>query len=136
MVSEVVVESAEDFQAWIDAGGVEPLDTGEGVPAGDTLPDDPVAAGRVVFTKYGCGACHILEDANAGGVVGPSLNGIGSTAAARVDGVNAVDYIRTSIIDTDAYVVEGYPPGVMPADFGELMTEEELDILVEYLLSQ
>jgi cytochrome c oxidase subunit 2 len=136
MVSEVVVESAEDFQAWIDAGGVEPLDTGEGVPAGDTLPDDPVAAGRVVFTKYGCGACHILEDANAGGVVGPSLNGIGSTAAARVDGVNAVDYIRTSIVDTDAYVVEGYPPGVMPADFGELMTEEELDILVEYLLSQ
>jgi cytochrome c oxidase subunit 2 len=136
MVSEVVVESPEDFHAWIDAGGVEPLDTGEGVPAGDTLPDDPLAAGRVVFNKYGCGACHTLEDANTGGVVGPSLNGIGSRAGERVEGVDAVDYIRTSIVDTDAYVVEGYPPGVMPADFSQLMTEEELDVLVEYLLSQ
>ena len=136
MVSEVVVESEQDFQAWIDAGGVEPLSVGEGVPAGDTLPDDPLVAGRVVFTNYGCGACHILDDANTGGVVGPSLNGIGSSADGRVEGVEAVDYIRTSIIQTDDFVVDGYPPGVMPVDFGELMTEEELDVLVEYLLTQ
>jgi cytochrome c oxidase subunit 2 len=136
MVSEVVVESPQDFQAWIDAGGVEPLETGQGVPAGDTLPDDPLAAGRVVFGKYGCGACHTLDDANTGGIVGPSLNGIGDRAGTRVEGIGAVDYIRTSIVDTDAYVVDGYPPGVMPADFGERTTEEELDVLVEYLLTQ
>jgi cytochrome c oxidase subunit 2 len=136
MVSEVIVEAEEDFEAWIEAGGVEPLDQGEGVPAGDTLADDPLAAGQVVFNAYGCGACHILDDANAGGVVGPSLNGIGSRAEEREAGVEAIDYIRESIINTDAYIVEDYPPGVMPADFGERMTEEELDVLVEYLLSQ
>jgi cytochrome c oxidase subunit 2 len=136
MVSEVVVESEADFNAWIDAGGVEPLNTGEGVPAGDTLPDDPLAAGRVVFNKYGCGACHTLDDANAVGVVGPPLNGIGDTAAQRSEGVEAVDYIRTSIVQTNAYIVDGFSPGVMPGDFGDRMTDEELDILVEYLLSQ
>jgi cytochrome c oxidase subunit 2 len=136
MVSEVVVESEGDFRAWIDAGGVEPLNAEAGMTAGDALPDDPIAAGRVVFTNYGCGACHTLDDANTGGVVGPSLNGIGSTAADRVEGVGAVDYIRTSIIETDSHVVEGYPPGVMPADFGERMSTGELDVLVEYLLSQ
>lgn len=136
MVSEVVVETEADFQAWLDAGGVEPLDQGEGIPAGDTLPDDPLAAGRVIFDKYGCGACHILDDARAGGVVGPSLNDISSTAEDRVEGVDAVDYIRKSIVNTDAYIVDGYPPSVMPGDFGERMTEQELDVLVEYLLSQ
>jgi cytochrome c oxidase subunit 2 len=136
MVSEVVVESEADFQAWIAAGGIEPLDTGEGVPAGDALPDNPLAAGRVVFNKYGCGACHTLNDAEAGGVVGPSLNGIGDTAVKRVEGVEAIDYIRTSIVETNAYVVDGFSPGVMPADFGDRMTDEELDILAEYLLSQ
>ncbi|MGD2058429.1 MAG: cytochrome c oxidase subunit II [Anaerolineales bacterium] len=136
MVSEVVVESPEDFQAWIDAGGVEPLDTAQDVPAGDSLPDDPIAAGRVVFERYGCAACHVLDDANAGGIVGPSLNGIGDRAGARVDGVEAAEYIRSSIVDTDAYVVEGYPPGVMPTDFGERMSDEELNGLVEYLLTQ
>lgn len=136
MVSEVVVQPEADFQAWLNAGGVEALKTGSEIPAGEALPDEPIAAGRAVFTKYGCGACHALDDANTGGVVGPSLNGISSTVAERVEGMEAVDYIRTSIVETDAYVVEGYPPGVMPIDFGERMTAEELDMLVEYLLKQ
>lgn len=136
MVSEVIVESEEDFQAWIEAGGVEVLDAGKGVPAGDTLPDDPLAAGRVIFTKYGCGACHTLDEAKTGGIVGPSLSDIGRVAAERLQGVSAVDYIRSSIVETDAFVVDGYPSGVMPNDFGERMTPEELDVLVEYLLSQ
>jgi cytochrome c oxidase subunit 2 len=136
MVSEVVVESEQDFQAWIDAGGVETINVGAGVGASDALPEDPLAAGRVVFTRYGCAACHILDDANAGGVVGPSLNGVGITAAERINGMEAAEYIRTSIVETDTYIVDGYPPGVMPRDFGERMTSEELEVLVEYLLEQ
>ena len=42
---------------------------GEGAgPAGDA------AAGKALFASAGCGACHALADADAGGAVGPNLD--------------------------------------------------------------
>ena len=32
------------------------------------------AAGKSVFAKAGCGGCHTLQDAGAGGTVGPNLD--------------------------------------------------------------
>ncbi len=122
MVSQVVVQSEEDFNAW-----VEEL---------TSLPEDPVEAGRFVFDKYGCAACHTLDDVEATGTVGPELNGIGDRAATRVEGMNAESYIRESIIDPSAHVVEGFQDGLMPQDFGERMRSEELEALVNYLLTQ
>jgi predicted ferric reductase/mono/diheme cytochrome c family protein len=43
-------------------------------PAIDTSPA-AVAAGKTVFVKTGCGACHVLAAAGANGKVGPSLDG-------------------------------------------------------------
>ena len=43
------------------------------------------------------------------------------------------EYIRQSIVDPDAVVVEGYQSGVMPTTFGETLSPEELDALVAYL---
>jgi cytochrome c oxidase cbb3-type subunit 2 len=41
-------------------------------PAREPLPEDPIAAGRVVAAKYSCGGCHVLDDGK-GGNVGPDL---------------------------------------------------------------
>ena len=55
-------------------------------------------------------------------------------AADREKGTSAEDYIRESIVDPPAFVVEGYQGNTMPADFADRMTPEEIDTLVEYLL--
>ncbi|MGA9532835.1 MAG: cytochrome c oxidase subunit II [Anaerolineales bacterium] len=122
MISEAVVESDADFQAWIEQQ--------------TSLPSDPVEAGRLIFNRYGCVACHTLDDAGATGTVGPELNGIGERAASRVDGMDAQEYLRQSIVEPGAYVVEGFDDGLMPRDFGERMTDAELNAIVNYLLMQ
>ena len=46
------------------------------------------------------------------------------------------DFIRQSIVDPSAIITEGYPDGLMPQDFADQMTPEELDAVVEFLASQ
>jgi cytochrome c oxidase subunit 2 len=122
MISEAVVESEADFLAWVEQQ--------------TALPADPVEAGRLIFNRYGCVACHSLDDAGATGTVGPELNGIGERAATRVEGMDAEGYIRQSIVEPGAYVVDGFDDGLMPRDFGERMTDAELNAIVNYLLMQ
>ena len=60
-------------------------------------------------------------------IVGPSLQGIGS----RHDEA----YIRQSILDPNAVVVEGFPADTMPAVWGTELSGEQVDQLVAYLLT-
>lgn len=53
MVSEVIVESGEDFRAWIDAGGVQLLPTPEEEETGALLPERSPGGGQVVFVGSG-----------------------------------------------------------------------------------
>ncbi|MFP3853924.1 MAG: cytochrome c oxidase subunit II [Anaerolineales bacterium] len=122
MVTQAIVQSEEEFQSW--------------VANQTTLPDDPVEAGRQVFEKYGCGACHALDDVGSTGTVGPELNGLGEQAATRIEGMSAEEYIREAIVDPGAHIVEGFQDGLMPRDLGERMTDAELQAMVQYLLQQ
>jgi hypothetical protein len=60
---------------------------------------------------------------------------IGQAAAQRVPGMTAEEYLRQSIIDPNAYVVDGFTPNIMPRQYGEKLTTEEIDNLVDYMLS-
>ncbi|MEX0787540.1 MAG: cytochrome c oxidase subunit II [Anaerolineales bacterium] len=122
MVAEVIVETDSDFDVWIQSQLA--------------IPTDPIEAGRFLFTRYGCAACHTLTDAGAAGVVGPSLDGIGETAGTRVEGLDAEGYIRESLLRPSALVVAGFQDGLMPPNFGERISQQQLDILVNYLLGQ
>jgi hypothetical protein len=53
-----------------------------------------------------------------------------------VDGVSAEDYIRNSILNPNAFVVEGYQSNVMPQNYGQQLSNQELDDLLEFLLAQ
>jgi mono/diheme cytochrome c family protein len=97
--------------------------------------DDPVVRGQTVYTESGCGGCHTLGTISAG-VVGPPLTNIGTEAETMVEGQSAEEYITTSIIDPNNFIVEGYPPDVMPKNWGEVLSEEELSDLVAFLLAQ
>ena len=92
--------------------------------AGDNL----VSVGSSVFRARGCSACHTIDSVpHARGQVGPNLSGVGTKGA---------DFIRTSICDPDAVLAEGFAPGIMPLNFCDVLTQEEIDAIVTFLLEQ
>jgi len=107
---------------------------GGGNGGGDTaMSGEELFAQKVIGTEAGCSTCHSLEAGVI--VVGPSMAGIGTAAATRVSGENAEEYLRQSILEPDVYVVEGFPAGTMPKVWGDVLTEEQIDQLVAYLLT-
>lgn len=66
--------------------------------------------------------------------MGPSLAGIAIQAGQRVSGESAEQYLRTSILQPEAYLVSGFEP-LMPADLSKRLTGEDFDALVAYLLT-
>jgi mono/diheme cytochrome c family protein len=103
---------------------------GGGTTAEDELLGAELFEEMVVGGKAGCTSCHSVEP-GAGGV-GPSLSGIGAAAGSRVAGESATDYLKKSIVDPDAYLVDGYNSGVMPSGWD--LSQAQIDSLVEYLL--
>lgn len=95
---------------------------------------DPVARGQQLYVSTGCAGCHAVEGIS-NGVVGPNLTQIGQLAATRKDGLSAEDYIRESILDPNAYLVEGYQSNIMPQTYSQQLGNRELDDLVAFLLA-
>ena len=117
-----VVEDGE-FTAWVDRER-------EGFAA---TPGDPLAAGRTLFTQQGCAGCHTLADAGSQAATGPPLDGLTEVAEKRSPRQSLEEYIRDSIVAPKALVVRGYPAEGMPANYGERLSEGEIDTLVDYL---
>lgn len=109
------------------------------LPFSDTsLGGDPVAGERLFFqagpgTNAGCRVCHSVEEGVV--LVGPSLAGVATRAQTRVPGLSAEAYLRQSILDPNAYVVEGFAEGQMLTNLGEILTPGQVDDLVAYLLA-
>jgi cytochrome c oxidase subunit 2 len=131
MRSDVVVQSAADFQNWLTGQAAAKQVPSETPAAGS----DAMAQGRQVFSQSGCSGCHALKDANATGQVGPGLDNIGPRAASAVPGQGAEEYIRSSIVKPAEHVVSGYQP-IMPGTYGTTLSEAELSALVQYLAAQ
>jgi cbb3-type cytochrome c oxidase subunit III len=95
--------------------------------------DDPVARGQAVFNSNGCGGCHAIQGLSAG-TVGPELTQIGTVAETRVEGMSAEEYLHESIVNPSAHIVEGYND-LMPKNFGDILSEEQLADLIAFLSS-
>jgi cytochrome c oxidase subunit 2 len=88
--------------------------------------DEVIRKGRAIFASRLCSACHTLKDApGATGTVGPDLD--------KVLKGKSQEFIRTSIVDPDAYIQRGYPANVMPSTFGTALQPAQIDALVKYL---
>lgn len=117
------------------------LFTGESFGSGTTDTTTPVpvdteaaARGEEVATGTGCLACH-TTDGTIG--VGSTWKGLAGSSRPLDTGetVDADDaYLTTSIIDPGAQVVAGFD-NVMPPDYGDQLTEQEVADLVEYIKS-
>jgi cytochrome c oxidase subunit II len=113
----VHVLPADKFQTWLS----DQKKAAGGGGGGAAAPD-----AKALFTSEGCSGCHTLAAAGATAKVGPDLGKLGDAANA--------DFIRTSILDPNADVTKGYKPDIMPQDFKDKLSKEELDALVKYLL--
>jgi mono/diheme cytochrome c family protein len=106
---------------------------------GDTGSNSSTSTGDELFQEAtigslaGCKTCHSLEPDVV--IIGPSLAGIGTLAESRVTGVLAEDYLRQSILDPNAHLVEGFPANVMPNTYQKQLTEEQIEALVNYMLT-
>jgi mono/diheme cytochrome c family protein len=105
-------------------------------PTADTSTMSPEeAAGSAIFTgKGGCVGCH--NAGFGGGATGPNLSHIGTEGATMKPGMDAAAYIKESILQPNAFIVPGYPSGLMPTTFGTTLTPQEVDSLVAFLLAR
>ncbi|MEL6269701.1 MAG: cytochrome c [Chloroflexota bacterium] len=151
-------EATEDMEAEAEATEDMDADAEDDTETADAE-DDPIAmaiaagdpaVGAQLFqqqyqTSVGpwiCASCHSV-DASGLRLVGPTMWGLTETGEARIaeTGDESVPaYIYNSIVNPGAYIVpadEGgpYPENLMPPNYSELLTEEELNHLVAYILT-
>jgi cytochrome c oxidase subunit 2 len=117
MLGQVIAMTPQDYEAWL-AGG---RSTGSAVENGQRL-----------FTDLACITCHKEPGDKTGR--GPTLHGLVGSSVPLTDGRSVVaddNYIRESIMNSQAKVVRGYQP-IMPAYQG-MVTEESLMQLIAYI---
>ena len=78
------------------------------------------------FFATNCGGCHTLSAAGTTGTIGPNLDEVLSG--------QSPDQVATSITDPEAQPSPSFPTGVMPANYGETLTPEQVQQLVQFLL--
>lgn len=79
-----------------------------------------------------CAPCHSTAPETV--IVGPSLEGVATRAATRVEGQTTEEYLQRSILAPYEYLVDGYSE-TMPPDFGKRLSGEEFDAILAYLLT-
>lgn len=113
-----------------EARAVVPLTKIEPRPTVDASALAGAELGKQVFARAACNTCHGIQEGQK--IVGPSMHGIWKIAATRKPGVSARDYLHESIVKPGAFVVEGYPDGVMPQNLGQTLKPVEIDALLAY----
>lgn len=130
MLAYIDVVPMEEFDDWIaEKSQVDFVPIGTDMET--SLPEGDALAGEALFKRLGCGGCHNFEGEN--GQNGPSLLNVGEKAEDMREGYTAEQYIRESILLPNAYIYPGYRPGIMPDDYGDRLSAQELADLIAYL---
>lgn len=86
---------------------------------------DPQAGRAIYMGKGACVACHKVS--GVGGLLGPDLTAIGAS--------QPVEYLEESILEPNARIIPGFPPNLMPQDFGDKLSVREFTDLMAYLVT-
>jgi cytochrome c oxidase subunit 2 len=134
MLSKVNVIDQGEFDEWVETGveAVEDL-------SGEDLDEEALVVrlqktGERLSKVKGCSACHTIDGT---ALVGPTYKGLfGKTETVVTDGqirqvVVDEEYIRKSMLEPNADIVEGFQP-LMPSQEG-MITDEEITAIIEYL---
>jgi len=121
MLATVVVHPPGQFEAWLEKASnfLETM--------------SPVEAGRKLYQVRGCQQCHSVDGSAR---TGPTfLKLFGKTESFKDGSTITADenYIRESILEPNARIVDGYEP-VMPTYQGRLK-DAEIGAIIEYIKS-
>lgn len=115
MIGRIVVMEPQEYENWL---------------AGSFGGTAMATSGEDLFQQFGCANCHT----GGPGARGPLLTGLLGKQVRLSNGRTVVadlDYIRESILDSQAKIVEGYTP-IMPL-FKNQINQEQLIQLIEYI---
>jgi cytochrome c oxidase subunit 2 len=125
MRADAYVESRAQFAKFLTGLRTGANNVAGGQPAGGG--GGGTANGKAVFTSSttGCTSCHTLKDAGATGTIGPDLD-------KALKGKSPA-FIRTSIVNPNAFIAPGYQANIMPQTFGKTLQPAQITALVKYL---
>ena len=107
------------------------------------LPQGDAERGRALADgTLGCSVCHSLTPVGPAWAAIGDQPGLGERAALRVEQADyageadtAEQYLFESVADPNAYLVSGFQAGVMPTDFGDRVTLQQMADILAYMLS-
>lgn len=126
MLAPVKVVEQSAFQEWVKSraeAAAPPAEAEAGAAA---------ERGKALAQQYGCLSCHSIDGS---ALVGPTWKGLFGSTRTFQDGSTAVAdeaYLRTSILDPGAQVVEGFPD-IMPKTFKDQLTEDQIQDIIEFI---
>ena len=113
--AEVVSPTAQTVEGAVPTEPTQTVNTSQG----------DAAAGKEVFMSSGCGGCHTYGPAGTSATIGPDLD----TALQGKD----ASFVLESIVDPNKEVTQGFQPNIMPATFGQSLSDQQLADLVAFL---
>ena len=92
-----------------------------------------VEIGKGIFEGKGiCNTCHTIG--KTGALRFPDMAGIAQTAATRIPGYTALDYLAESLYEPDIFVVTGFNPGMPAINKPPIgLTDDEIRAVLAYL---
>ena len=121
MIGKVKVVSEREYNEWLETSS----NPGEGMSLQEY--------GAKLYKSKACVTCHTI---NGSPSTGPTFSGLMGRTEQFTDGSSVSadeNYIRESILNPQAKVVQGYQP-VMPTYQG-ILKDREIDALVTYIKS-
>jgi cytochrome c len=101
---------------------------------GQALFNAPVESSRGEIQP--CSACHaIVEGQKSRTGLGTNFHDLGARAGGMVQGQSAEQYLRTAIVDPDAYLAGNFQDGLMSREYGKFLTPQQIEDLVAYMLT-
>ncbi|PWT87701.1 MAG: cytochrome c oxidase subunit II [Blastocatellia bacterium] len=113
MIGQVIVMEPREFDNWL---------------TGNLSNTTPAVAGQQLFQSLGCVSCH---GANGEGGRGPTLAGLYGKQTRLAGGETVVadeSYLRESILNPQAKLVEGFGP-IMPTFQGQVSEDQVMQLL-------
>jgi cytochrome c oxidase subunit II len=123
MLADVRVIPQEEFDGWM-AERTAPRAEGEVSLA---------EQGDVLAMQHACVGCHSADGTQ---LAGPTWQGLFGSEIQLASGETIVadeEYLYDSIVNPNAQIRAGYPPNVMPQNYGEVLSDEEMTAIVEYI---